>query len=118
MPGSTVTSQRPAIPSAGKATAMPIMRPSRLPIGRRLLARSDPDTPSMTGLMAVPRLAPSTSAKAVSGDTTPLVASDMTMRMMATLEWASQVTAAEIRSASSGTVPARPSTTRSEGASS
>ncbi|MNL24303.1 hypothetical protein D3C87_1457310 [compost metagenome] len=47
----------------------PSTRVSRLPKGRRRAAGSSPVTPSIMGLMAVPRLAPSTSAKATWGAT-------------------------------------------------
>ena len=51
---------------------MPIARLIRLPIGSRLAAGSLPVAPSRTGLIAVPRLAPRTRAKAASGGTVPL----------------------------------------------
>ena len=44
--------------------------------------------------MAVPRLAPSTRAKAASSGIVPLAAKDITNRTTATLEWAAQVSAA------------------------
>ncbi len=54
--------------------------------------------------MAVPRLAPSTRAKAASGGIVPLAAKDMTNKTTATLEWAAQVRAAANTTSSMGWV--------------
>ena len=67
---------RPVSGRSSSAAASPIAHPTirliRLPIGRRLAAGS-PLTPlSISGLIAVPRLAPSTSAKAACSGITPL----------------------------------------------
>ena len=56
------------------------------------------------GLMAVPRLAPSTSAKATCGATMWWLARDMTSTTTATLEWAAQVNAADSSTAATGWV--------------
>ena len=61
-----------------RAAATPITRLRRLPSGTRRAAGSSPVAPSSTGLIAVPRLAPSTSAKAASGGTVPFAAKDIT----------------------------------------
>ena len=84
----------PSRSSSASATTQPSARFSRLPTGSRRATGSSPDTPSSTGLMAVPRLAPSTSAKAACGGTTPLDASDMTSSTTATEECAAQVSSA------------------------
>ncbi len=60
-------------------------------MGSRRAARSAPWPPSITGLTALPRLAPRTSARAAAGVTTPAWAKDMISRTTARLEWAAQV---------------------------
>ncbi|KAG1436465.1 hypothetical protein G6F57_020652 [Rhizopus arrhizus] len=50
--------------SSSRPASTPSTRVNRLPSGSRRAAGSSPVTPSIIGLMAVPRLAPSTSAKA------------------------------------------------------
>ena len=69
-------------------------------------------------MIALPRLAPSTSAKAASGGTTPLAASDITSSTTATLECAAQVNAAATTMAISGSVAMLPSSSRRLGTSS
>ena len=93
-------------------------RLSRLPIGRRRATGSSPDTPSRIGLIAVPRLAPSTRAKAASGGTAPLAANDITSSTTATEECAAQVRPAATSTSSTGSVVIAPSTRRRLGTSS
>src|SRR4051794_35824346 len=63
--------------SAARPIAHPTIRLIKLPIGKRLAAGSPLTLLSISGLIAVPRLAPSTSAKAACGGITPWVANDM-----------------------------------------
>jgi len=63
--------------------------------------------PSSTGLIAVPRLAPSTSAKAACGGTAPWAASDMVSNTMATDECTAQVCTAGTMTSTTGSVANR-----------
>ena len=83
---------------------MPTSRLMRLPTGSRRLAGSPRTPASISGLMALPRLAPSTSASAASGVTNCENASDITSSTTATLECAAQVSAAAMRMHSTGSL--------------
>ena len=89
-----------------------------LPTGSRRLAGSPRVPLSMSGLMALPRLAPSTSASAASGVTKCDSASDMMRSTTATLECAAQVSAAAISTQRTGSWVIEASSVRTAGASS
>ncbi len=86
----------------------PRQRLSRLPSGRRFEAGSPATAPSISGLIAEPRLAPSTSAKAASGETVLLAAKEPASRTMATEECAAQVRPAASITSSTGSVETAP----------
>ncbi len=89
-----------------------------LPTGSRLAAGSPPDGASSSGLIEVPRLAPSTRAKAACKGIAPFAANDMTSSTTATLEWAAQVRTAASKAAISGSVVIESSSSRRMGVSS
>ena len=62
--GCSIASSRAIGPSNGSAMSTPTRRLSMLPTGSRRLAGSPRTPASSSGLMALPRLAPSTSASA------------------------------------------------------
>ena len=116
--GSIVTISRLIGPSSASPSTTPISRLTRLPTGSRFAAGSPPIAPSISGLSAVPRLAPSTSANAASGGTTPFAANETMSSTTATLECAAQVNAAARITSISGWVAIAPSSNRRLGTSS
>ncbi|MCY1508874.1 hypothetical protein D9M68_431980 [compost metagenome] len=100
------TARAPSCDSQGSASRQPNRRTSRLPRGRRRATRVRA-TPSAG--KAPPRLAPSTRARAVGKETSPVAAREATSSTTATLEWQAQVSSAASNRVINGS-PCRPAT--------
>ena len=85
----------------GSASTQPRRRLARLPTGRRRASRS-PEAAARSGLRALPRLAPSTMARAATGVTRPASATEAMTSTAAMLECMAQVSRAMTTRTGSG----------------